>query len=333
MTNNEFSSADHAYYGLHRLVNAEGITEKTRNGVVLAMPGLVTWTLTQPQHRVLSIRPRANPFFHLYEAVWMLAGQNEVATLTQFVPRMKEFSDDGQVLNGAYGKRWRTNGQLAYAISMLRNDPETRRAFITHWVPTDSYLAHAGGKDVPCNVGISFHIRTSETGGHDVLDMTVFNRSNDLVWGACGSNVVHFTMLMEYVAGCVGVALGNYTTASSNLHTYLNTQNTNGSPLPGCLYQERGVTPFPLNLHVIDPSVFLADCDACVHHAGSGFRVDDTPLYRTDWFRRVMSPAMLAWFLHRDGASHEWVDEALARIEAADWRHVMRRYLEERRHV
>ena len=80
MTNNEFSSADHAYYGLHRLVNAEGITEKTRNGVVLAMPGLVTWTLTQPQHRVLSIRPRANPFFHLYEAVWMLAGQNEVAT-------------------------------------------------------------------------------------------------------------------------------------------------------------------------------------------------------------------------------------------------------------
>jgi len=54
-----------------------------------------------------------------------------------------------------------------------------------------------------------------------VLNMTVFNRSNDMVYGALGANVVHFSVLQEYMAACIGVEVGTYYQVSSNMHVYL----------------------------------------------------------------------------------------------------------------
>ena len=50
--------------------------------------------------------------------------------------------------------------------------------------------------------------------------MTVCNRSNDLIWGACGANAVHMSFLQEYIATMVGVEMGTYTQFSNNLHAY-----------------------------------------------------------------------------------------------------------------
>ena len=66
----------------------------------------------------------------------------------------------------------------------------------------------------PCNLIITFRI------ARDRLDMTVFNRSNDLVWGCCGANAVHFPMLQEYLAGRMEVDVGGYWQVSTNLHLY-----------------------------------------------------------------------------------------------------------------
>ena len=52
--------------------------------------------------------------------------------------------------------------------------------------------------------------------------MTVCCRSNDLFWGLFGSNHVHFSILMEYVAASVGVHVGQYTHLSNNYHIYQN---------------------------------------------------------------------------------------------------------------
>jgi hypothetical protein len=48
----------------------------------------------------------------------------------------------------------------------------------------------------------------------------VCNRSNDVIWGAYGSNVVHFSMLQELIASELGVECGTYTQMSNNFHLY-----------------------------------------------------------------------------------------------------------------
>jgi hypothetical protein len=48
-------------------------------------------------------------------------------------------------------------------------------------------------------------------------------RSNDIIWGAYGSNAVHFSVLQEYVAARTGFGVGTYHQFSNNYHAYVET--------------------------------------------------------------------------------------------------------------
>lgn len=230
---------DALYQGLQYLAT-HGIKEDSRNGPVLVAPGPVTTVYTHPWERVLICPERdANPFFHLMEAIWMLAGRRDVAFVQQFNSRIGKYSDDAVNLHGAYGYRWRTwfgYDQLSAVAEELRRDPNTRRAVLTMWdagehnypemsdaacngdsrlEPTgDPAIAKQGGKDVPCNTHIYFDVR----GGK--LNMTVCCRSNDIWWGAYGANAVHFSVLQELMAVWCGVQMGVYRQISNNYHLY-----------------------------------------------------------------------------------------------------------------
>lgn len=200
-----------------------GQREDSRNGPVLVAPQPVATTYPAPRNRVsLSPLRDANPFFHLFEALWMLAGRNDLEFLQKFVARFSEFSDDGATLNGAYGYRWRYhfgNDQLYNAISELKANPNSRRVVIAMWDGAKDLTAGMNGpnqsRDVPCNT----HVYVRVNG--PVLDLMVMCRSNDIVWGAYGANVVHFTMLQEYLACALGKAVGTFTQVSWNYHAYI----------------------------------------------------------------------------------------------------------------
>jgi len=198
-----------------------GVREPSRNGSVLAAPEPVMTTYLHPTRRVvLSATRNANPFFHFMEALWMLAGRNDVAFVAQFVKRMKEFSDDGVVFNGAYGYRWRRMfgvDQLAHIVLRLRENPADRRIVLSMWDGHHDFDVAPFSKDVPCNTHAYFDVR----GGK--LNMTVCNRSNDIIWGAYGANVVHFSILQEYLAAAIGVPVGVYRQFSNNFHIYTGT--------------------------------------------------------------------------------------------------------------
>jgi hypothetical protein len=142
------------------------VQKNSRNGGVtmLEEPCLITYT--HPRERVLFNSARdANPFFHLYESLWMLAGRNDVAPLTYYVSKMKDFSDDdGKTFNGAYGYRWRhalrdstlgweDKDQLDIIVSHLKGNPESRRAVLQMWNVEDDLLKIERSKDVCCNFG------------------------------------------------------------------------------------------------------------------------------------------------------------------------------------
>lgn len=191
---------------LWRLKSMDLKVELTRNGPVYRIPD-VCITEFVPKFQRVSLCPvrDANPFFHFFEALWILAGRSDVEFVAQFNPRMREFSDDDITFAGSYGRRY---GQhLPKMVSLLSGDPATRRAIIAGDVGLE-------GKDVPCNFAIHFLVEKGS------LNLYVFNRSNDLIWGLCGANAVHFSYILEYVARSTGLPRGNQVHISSNLHLY-----------------------------------------------------------------------------------------------------------------
>lgn len=163
-----------------------GIREETRNGPAIVLPGPMVTTYTRPWERVL-LDPRrdANPFFHLMESLWMLAGRRDVESLMRYNAGMVKYSDDGVSFHGAYGHRWRRHfsrevqtdmemgigdghrgpvaiettmiDQLVTVVEALRASPGDRRAVIAMWDPA----ADLGrpGLDFPCNTHIYLRMR------------------------------------------------------------------------------------------------------------------------------------------------------------------------------
>ena len=240
----ESRNINYALFHGVRFIHAEGIREDSRNGEVLRSVLPVTTVYRQPMERVCLHPWRdANPFFHLIESLWMIAGRDDLASLTKYVSNFGQFSDDGETVPGAYGKRWRDwhdwRDQIDWVVKRLRANPKDRRAVINMWDPAvDPERADNGGKDVPCNIAIAF----SELDG--TLNMSVFCRSNDMMLGAYGANVVHMSFLQEYIAARVGLDVGVYWQISNNFHAYANNAGDPNNCWPVMLWGEHMMDPY-----------------------------------------------------------------------------------------
>lgn len=210
-----------------RLLHQEGIYRESRNGQVKVLPVPMTTVYNKPTERVLFWPERdANPFFHLYESLWMLAGRHDVQVLGKYAKQMLTYSDDGNTLHGAYGRRWSmylptpggSSDQLTVIARRLKQDPDDRRCVLQIW--SSALDLGMQSKDIPCNVTATFQ---RDYAGR--LDLTVFCRSNDIIWGAYGANAVHFTILQEYMANWIGCPVGRFYQISVNWHAYVDKMN------------------------------------------------------------------------------------------------------------
>lgn len=208
------------------------LPEQTRGGECLVMPWPVMTVYRRPLERMLWDPQRnANPFFHLAESLWMLAGLRNARWLDQFVHDFSSrFAEEDGEQHGAYGYRWRWHfeleggggaiDQLDTVVKLLRANHSDRRVVLTMWDPMADLGANK--KDVPCNTHAYLRVRSYPA---DVarLDLTVCCRSNDIVWGAYGANAVHFSVLQEYLAARIGCQVGMYYQFSNNFHGYRQT--------------------------------------------------------------------------------------------------------------
>lgn len=144
-------------------------------------------------------------------------GRCDVNFLTQYNKNMALFSDNGEQYNASYGERLRYWGQNTASgrvydpvdqfkdvILKLVDDTDTRQATMCLTNPTfdNREYTFTGGKDIACNLVLTFKIRNNK------LDLTVFNRSNDLDWGTFGANLVQFTTIQEFICSMVDRQLG-----------------------------------------------------------------------------------------------------------------------------
>jgi thymidylate synthase len=242
--------------------------------------------LKNPLNRVLFSPARdCNHFFHVAEVVWMLAGSNDVRFVEQFNKGYRNFADENtNMIWGAYGHRWISHwdfDQISTAIKRLTTDPEDRQVVLNMWDPIAD-LPLVPHNDRPCNTQIM--LRAWD--GH--LDMLVVNRSNDLVWGALGANVVHFTYLQELIAFSAGLKIGTYRVVSNNLHVYTELNNYEELFKSGCThdYSQPGLHAYPILQDKETWWQLHRDCEDYVQNGSGG---------RTKWFQWVARPMMEAY--------------------------------------
>ena len=292
--------------GVNALAHEHEIQD-SRVGEVLVMPTPVTTVYQYPEERVLFNAKRdANPFFHLMEGLWMLAGRNDVEWITFFNSKFDQFSDNGETFNAAYGYRWRQQfkrDQLSELIAMLENEPNTRRAVISMWDPYADF--NKEGKDFPCNLNIAFRIRDKK------LTMTVFNRSNDIIWGAYGANAVHMSMLQEYIARSLNIEMGAYTQVSNDYHAYTNVLDKIGIPDPHPMdpYDMGDVNPFPMLTGSLMRwekrlSSFMEDSSIYIRLGYKQSYKFDNGFIEEPFFAEIVIPMLRAWgcYKHKDHA-------------------------------
>jgi len=252
----------------------------------------------------------------------MLAGKNKVDNLLIYNPRMGTYSDDGITLHGAYGYRWRNYfkcDQLEEVILELTESPDSRRAVVQMWDAKDLSVARGGGLDVPCNTQMVFEIQ------NDKLNMTVFNRSNDLIWGMLGANAVHFSYVQQYVANALNRKVGVYNQISNNLHIYKEIWD-----------KYKGLSNLDLTQEEIEvmgtktPELFNSDLRFTFDKEVKRL-VEDGDAYCNNLFlRTVASPMILAWRHHKE-RQYDKALESVKRVNDESWKFVAKRWLEKRR--
>ena len=296
--------------------------EPSRNGPVARFPEPVILTYQQPQERVLFDAYRnANPFFHMMEGIWMLAGHNDLEFVAQFASNLRNYSDDGRTIHGAYGHRWREHfccDQIVDVVEQLLADPHTRRCVIANFDPTTDGLEYIekGGKDVPCNTHIYFAVREMK------LDMTVMARSNDMVWGALGANAVHMSMLHEVVAHGAKYQMGVMHQFSNDYHIYLDKYKPEDLLRNMDRIQPyRTISPTPIITG--DYVRFLEECEM--------FCEGDTSELTSAFLTYTALPALRAWRCYKKGDISAAKDAAL-HITGQDWKHACVEWLNRREH-
>lgn len=196
---------------------------------------LRTITIRHPELRCYVLPHRNdNIFAKIAETLWVMAGRNDIAFLSKYLPRAVDYSDDGKTWRAGYGQRMRRYGQemaipapddllvrystdqLDSVVRCLQDDRYSRRAVMSLWDPCTDYNKT---KDIPCNDWLDFIIRPNKD-GIDELHLNIGQRSSDLMWGFSGINTFEFSILQTLLARWLQCKVGTLNYNITSLHVY-----------------------------------------------------------------------------------------------------------------
>jgi len=303
---------------------------KASGGETWECPEPVTTVYNYPKGRVLfSPLRNKNHFFELFEALWILAGRKDAAFLTQFNKQMGAYANADGTYDGAYGHRLKHHqgfNQLRALIALLKREPDTRRAVLQIWDATSDLNKES--LDIPCNDLLFFKLRNGK------LNLSVANRSNDIIWGAYGTNAVQFSMILEYVATILGVKVGTYRQVSDSYHLYpglpifeklrnisiISTLNPYREPQAAEVLSRGRIsdvvhsTPFILPKEGETMDDFMDDIIALFSFWDSDTLAIMKPdIFNTEYFQFTVFPMYMAW----ETKNRDWLD---LMPKYSDWR-------------
>jgi thymidylate synthase len=212
-----------AYLDLMRTVRERGTRKADRTG---------TGTLSVFGHQLrfdlgagfpLVTTKRVHMKSVIEELLWFLRGETNVHSLQdRGVTIWNEWADGAGELGPVYGRQWRAwataDGrhvdQIARAIHMLRNEPDSRRIIVSAWnVGELEKMALA-----PCHAFFQLHVADGR------LSCQVYQRSCDIFLGV-PFNIASYALLTHILAQQVDLKVGELVWTGGDCHLYLNHVN------------------------------------------------------------------------------------------------------------
>jgi len=156
----------------------------------------------------------------IHELLWFLAGDTNIAYLkANGVSIWDEWADEAGDLGPVYGHQWRswpardggTIDQIADLVTMLRQNPDSRRLMVTAWNPAD-----VGRMALPpCHCLFQFYVAEGR------LSCQLYQRSADIFLGV-PFNIASYALLTQMLAQVVGLKPGEFVHTLGDAHLYLN---------------------------------------------------------------------------------------------------------------
>lgn len=117
-------------------------------------------------------------------------------------------------LGPVYGKQWRNfNGvdQIAEAINLIKNDPDSRRIVVNSWNPSEiNQMALP-----PCHMMFQFYVSNNK------LSCQLYQRSADMFLGV-PFNISSYSLLTHIIAKECDLGVGDFIHTLGDAHIYLN---------------------------------------------------------------------------------------------------------------
>ena len=148
------------------------------------------------------------------------------AGLKQFISTIasdQSFAEKWGDLGPVYGVQWRKwpNGdgghidQIANAIEMIKNTPDSRRIIVSAWnVAEIGEIVEIGGLP-PCHNLFQFYV------ANDTLSLHLYQRSADTFLGV-PFNIASYSLLLAMVAQVTGLKQGEFVHTLADAHIYSN---------------------------------------------------------------------------------------------------------------
>jgi thymidylate synthase len=156
----------------------------------------------------------------IHELIWFLRGDTNVRYLQENgVTIWDEWADENGDLGPVYGRQWRswpapdgtTIDQIAWLVSEIRRNPDSRRLIISAWNPVDiPKMALA-----PCHCLFQFFVLNGK------LSCQLYQRSADVLLGV-PFNIASYALLTHMVAQVTGLEVGDFVHSFGDTHLYVN---------------------------------------------------------------------------------------------------------------
>lgn len=151
-----------------------------------------------------------SPKYAEREWEWYLSQNRSVEEIKKYAPTWDKMHGGDNLVMSNYGWQWGRNNQLDKVIEQLRENPDTRQAWISIYDGKEKdFYQH----DTPCTLAVGFDTVDG------FLNMTVIMRSCDLVYGFCNDQYC-FSKLQQKVASELFMQPGYYYHFSHDLHIY-----------------------------------------------------------------------------------------------------------------
>lgn len=242
----EYEGINSFLVGASSLLLKEGVKRKTRGFNCIELPEPFIFKLNNPTSRLVTIAERNwNPILPYAESLWLAVGRNDLEFIGHYLKSMKNYSDDGFFMRGGYGPRLRKYtgvsndykirnpknvdiselnksevDQFSYISKNFAKDINTRQAIINIGDPPKDCFDENGclkeTKDFPCTRLLHFQKHPVE----NKLNLTVYMRSNDFIFGASAVNIFNYTYIQEYFAQILNLKIGDYFHIANNFHFY-----------------------------------------------------------------------------------------------------------------